>query len=181
MCNCVCAHQFTSSRSLKAIKQTYIQLKASMDTKTERRTSSKPSIYKQSKNAHFTHLFSFSVSSSLVLFTDTNKCISTKNVYSKTFPQCSTRVRVMILSHRLATNESLGGGIGAQPSTSHVEFRLLIQNSNRGQSLKRVVIMIADYYESIPHRVFEISECSGNYFWHKSKNWERCFCIQATN
>ncbi len=27
--------------------------------KTERRTSSKPSIYKQSKNAHFNHLFSF--------------------------------------------------------------------------------------------------------------------------
>ncbi len=57
----------------------------------------------------------------------------------KTFPQRSTCVRVIILSHRLTTNESLGG-IGAQPSTSHAEFRLLIRIFKISKE--------SDYYDS---------------------------------
>jgi len=62
------AHSFTSVRSLKAIKQTYIQLRASMDTK-DRKENQQQVLYKQRQNktAHFKNGFSFrkSLSSSL--------------------------------------------------------------------------------------------------------------------
>lgn len=58
-----CTHSFTSVWSLKAIKQMYIQLRASMDTK-DRKENQQHDLYKQKQNktAHFKHFFSRYVS-----------------------------------------------------------------------------------------------------------------------
>ncbi len=65
-------------------KTKYIQLKASMDTKDRKENQQQGPLYTNKARMHTSIIsFFFSKLFSFVLFTDTNKCISTKNVYSK--------------------------------------------------------------------------------------------------